>query len=441
MFQSILRNFFIGISLYAILFDNTIYVTSEEETDHAKRLWDTLFVNNSYNKFIRPVKDHKQTLIMEASLNLVAIMDVDVVEEKLTTTAFLGLIWSDENLEWDPALYDDITEVSVSCSRGHFMQFYSKDFNPKLLLIPQTEVWTPDMALDNGFSKMKALGDKFVLVKVQYDGTVIWHPYEVFETKCAMKVEYFPFDNQTCNINVGVWTSEIDKIHVRVPPIEVDLEHFQKNSEWDLTGWTAHTFTTKTDNAMIQFSISLKRKHQYYLYNVVAPILMLSILAIFTFAIPTESGEKLGFCMTVYLAFAVFLTIVSTSLPVSSVLSLLGKYLIFLLIIGTLIVAICTLEHRIHFRHSSREIPGCFRGLVRLSLVLQCRSCQRQKVDSTLEKTETTDIVPGEDSDKISWMEVSSAIDFYCFWIFLVAVTSGTLVLFLAGSQRGSNTD
>ncbi|XP_069131040.1 neuronal acetylcholine receptor subunit alpha-6-like [Argopecten irradians] len=389
------------------------------EVNAVKQLWDDLFVNKSYNKFIRPVQDHRATVVLETDMNLVAIVDVNVVEEKLTTTAFLELKWTDENLVWDETLYDNVTE----------------------LLLPQTEIWTPDIALDNGFGKMKALGDDFVLINIKSDGSIFWEPYEVFETKCAMDVEYFPFDSQTCNISVGVWTSDIDQIFVRTGAVEFDLEYYQESSEWNLTGWVANTYTTESKRSMIRYSLHLKRRPQYYVYNVVAPILMLSILAIFTFAIPTESGEKLGFCMTVYLAFAVFLTIVSASLPVSSVLSLLGKYLIFLLIVGTLIVVICTLELRIHFRDSSHEIPAFIQALVQLSLFLQwrrlkCRSCRRQKVHDVQEKSEIIDgidVASGENPVQISWTDVSSTIDFYCFWIFLVVVVSGTFILFRSG--------
>ncbi|XP_060072880.1 neuronal acetylcholine receptor subunit alpha-6-like [Ylistrum balloti] len=299
-------------------------------------------MTGSYNKFIRPVIDHNVPVILETRLNLVAILDVNAVEEKLTTTASLVLKWKDENLSWDPDDYGGVEE----------------------LLIPQTEMWTPDMALDNNFNKMKGLGDGFVLINVKYDGSVYWEPYEVFVTKCAMNIENFPFDIQICHLNVGVWTNEIDKVLVRLDQDEISYEYFQENSEWDIIGQETQMFQTTTRNSMIEFSLKIKRKPQYYLYNIVAPILMLSILAVFTFAIPVESGEKLGFCMTVYLAFAVFLTIISSSLPVSSVMSLLGKYLLFLLIIGTLIVMICTLEIRIHFRRNSRRIPGCVQGLI-----------------------------------------------------------------------------
>ncbi|OWF51285.1 Neuronal acetylcholine receptor subunit alpha-6 [Mizuhopecten yessoensis] len=238
------------------------------------------------------------------------------------------------------------------------------------------------MALDNGFTKMKALGDSFVLISVLSDGSLLWEPYEVFQTKCTMDVEYVPVDKQTCAINVRVWTSEIEEVIVRLSKFAISLTNFQANSEWDLVGHSAETFIL-TQSSMIIFSISIQRKPQYYMYNIVSPILMLSLQSVFTFAIPLESGEQLGFCMTVYLAFAVF---VSASLPVSSVLSLLGKYLLFLLVIGTLIVIISTLELRIHFRESSREIPGCVQGLVRSSPFLQCRTCRQRSVDQMPEK-------------------------------------------------------
>ncbi|XP_021351853.1 neuronal acetylcholine receptor subunit alpha-6-like [Mizuhopecten yessoensis] len=391
-------------------------MTSASTFDDVQNLTTALFVTGSYNKEIRPTYNQFYPTYVTVVFNLAGITDVDQVEEKLTTTVFLTLFWTDEHLMWDPATYGGLSSI----------------------LVPQSKVWRPDIALENGFTKMTELGDSFLLLNIKSDGTVYWVPYEIFETKCSMDITYFPFDKQKCDINVGVWTSEVDDVMVRVGVAAMTEDSYQENGEWDLTETSATTYISKSNNANVKFSLYMDRKPQYYIYNVVAPILLLSILSVFTFAIPVDSGEKLGFCMTVYLAFAVFLTIVSASLPVSSYMSLLGKYLIFLLVVGTLIIVITAVELRIHFRDSSREIPGWVQCLVRFSLVLQCRRRRRKVVDQATDTVTKTSTVDDKDEDivTISWMSVSAAIDFYCFWIFLTTVMLGTLVLFLTGYQE-----
>jgi hypothetical protein len=44
-------------------------------------------------------------------------------------------------------------------------------------------------------------------------------------------------------------------------------------------------------------------------------MILLSVLNIFTFQIPADIGERMGYTVTVWLSFAVFLTIISSSLP------------------------------------------------------------------------------------------------------------------------------
>jgi hypothetical protein len=45
------------------------------------------------------------------------------------------------------------------------------------------------------------------------------------------------------------------------------------------------------------------------------PIVLTSILIAFVFAVPIESGEKMGYALTVLLSYVVFLTWVTDSLP------------------------------------------------------------------------------------------------------------------------------
>ncbi|KAF4532450.1 hypothetical protein B566_EDAN003025, partial [Ephemera danica] len=41
---------------------------------------------------------------------------------------------------------------------------------------------------------------------VYYNGLVIWQPPAVYKSSCAIDVEYFPYDVQTCVLKLGSWT-------------------------------------------------------------------------------------------------------------------------------------------------------------------------------------------------------------------------------------------
>ncbi|XP_021351922.1 acetylcholine receptor subunit alpha-type unc-38-like [Mizuhopecten yessoensis] len=398
------------LGVVAILF---CPVTSNTHDD-VKALLTNIFTTNSYNKMVRPSADQSLPTVMYVNLNLVGITDIDEVQEKMSSTAFLELYWINDYINWDPSADND-TEV---------------------IYVPQKNIWKPDIALENGFTKLKELGDDFLLTTIYAEGLVNWRPYEVFETKCSINIQYFPFDKQTCDIKFGVWTSPLSDVDVELGSKGILLDEYQTNGEWDLLTTSAKSSESQQEGAIVTFSITVKRKPQYILYNVVLPIIMLSLLSVFVFALPVDSGEKMGYIMTLYLAFAVFLTIVSASLPVSSSMSLLSLYLILLLSLGTAIVMITTLELRLHYRDT--EVPMLAKMIVRLSKALRCHKSNKKVQD--LSKIEATvsngkgkmGKSPLEDQAKLSpvkpfveleltWPDVTSAIDFFCFWFFLVA--------------------
>ena len=43
---------------------------------------------------------------------------------------------------------------------------------------------------------------------LRYDGTVTWKPPAIYKSFCEIDVEYFPFDQQTCYMKFGSWTSD-----------------------------------------------------------------------------------------------------------------------------------------------------------------------------------------------------------------------------------------
>lgn len=43
---------------------------------------------------------------------------------------------------------------------------------------------------------------------LRHDGTVTWKPPAIYKSFCEIDVEYFPFDEQTCYMKFGSWTSD-----------------------------------------------------------------------------------------------------------------------------------------------------------------------------------------------------------------------------------------
>ncbi|CAC5400089.1 CHRNN [Mytilus coruscus] len=264
----------------------------QSNTD-VQSLLSQLFTTNSYNTLIRPNTNQSAPKEIDISFNLYGITDVDEIEQKLTTTGWLVITWKDDLLTWTPASYNGLNK----------------------LYLPQDNVWKPDVSLQNGFSELEELGSKFIQVYVQSSGYIMWRPFQVFETKCNLDSKYFPFDEHKCHIIFVSWSHSSEEIVLTQTSNGIELsDELESHGEWKITSSSA-TSEFKSLVSSVKFTIVIKRKPLYMIMNIILPIILLALLELFTFKIPADTGERLGYTITVWLSFAVFLTIVSDSLP------------------------------------------------------------------------------------------------------------------------------
>lgn len=261
----------------------------------------------------------------------------------------------------------------------------------------------------------------------------------MFETNCAFDTTYFPYDKEVCEIVFVVWSYTVLEVEIRKSAEGIDLMEYKESGVWEITHTDVQVSKESIESRVV-FSIHIKRKPLYYILNIILPILLLGLLTILVFVLPADSGEKMSYAMTVFLSFAVFLTIVNTILPVSSETTpLLSIYLLLQMTMGVLVLFLTALQIRLHQRDES--IPMCkgFKVMVRLVKILRCsRSCgstKAPKVCPSPEKGEEYKDSPeteeGRSLEQVEWKDVSSAIDFLAFWGFLALYLSLTAYLFV----------
>ena len=262
--------------------------------DVVKNLTKQLFETNAYDNTLRPANDQMSPTDLKVSFYLSSLNKLDELEEKLITTAYLTLEWKDEFLTWDTA-----------------------EFRIKKLTLPQNAVLKPDFVLKNGFAEFKELGGSFYYVVLAFDGTIIWKPYQVFQSQCSIDVTYFPFDTQTCNIQFTMWSHYTYQVTLSSSSSSVEMDDYKVNKVWKITS-TSQNIDNSGSNSIVTYTLNLKRKPGFYVGNLVTPILFLGVLNILVFIIPADAGEKMSYCVTVALGFIVFLTIISSELPANS---------------------------------------------------------------------------------------------------------------------------
>lgn len=411
----------IKVFVTVVLLVHIGYVSGQTSAN-TKALLTHLFTTNAYNKDVRPSNDQTQTTLLYIDFNLVSFNSLEEVQQKLTITAFLVMFWIDEHLQWTPASYGGITQ----------------------LYIPQNKIWKPDIALQNGFQKLQELGSSFILTRVTNDGNVMWMPYEVFETTCNMDISNYPFDQQKCDLKFVVWSYNIAEVNITTGGSEVLLQ-VTSNGEWDIIGASKNSDLYGSE-ARVTFSLTFSRKPLYVMLNIVLPVIFLSVLNNAVFMLPADSGEKMGYSVTVFLSFAVFLTIVSASLPETSTsVPLLSLYLLLQLSVGTLTVLITSIQLRLHFRED--EIPAGYRYLTKFANLLLCRKnpCKKNKVTV---KKENSWVEPSpqkvekcndkeEKEEEVTWKKVCSAIDIIMFLFLNLFFILNTIITLSIAYTKG----
>lgn len=100
------------------------------------------------------------------------------------------------------------------------------------------------------------------------------------------------------------------------------LQIFQKNGEWEIKSMTNETTSgirgSQSFSRLI-FTFELRRRPLFHILNTVFPVILMASLTVFVFKLPPESGERIGMSLTVLLAYAVYLTLISDNIPQTSI--------------------------------------------------------------------------------------------------------------------------
>lgn len=239
-----------------------------------------------------------------------------------------------------------------------------------MLHVPSDHIWRPDIVLynnaDGNFEV--TLATKATL---NYTGRVEWKPPAIYKSSCEIDVEYFPFDEQTCVMKFGSWTYDgfqVDLRHIdeirgkNVVDIGVDLSEFYTSVEWDILEVPAvrnEKFYTCCDEPYldITFNITMRRKTLFYTVNLIIPCMGISFLTVLVFYLPSDSGEKVSLSISILLSLTVFFLLLAEIIPPTSlVVPLLGKFVLFTMILDTFSICVTVVVLNVHFRSPQTHV-------------------------------------------------------------------------------------
>lgn len=162
---------------------------------------------------------------------------------------------------------------------------------------------------------------------------------------------------------------------------------FVENSAWSLDN--TETEGVNSDTApFLRITMYISRRSAYFLINVLLPPVLLSVLSPCVFLLPAASGERVSFAITCFLAFGVFMSLLSDNMPKSSVPVAHLSYFLMYMLIQSCAVTFCTIiSLRIYGKmETTDKVPTWLQTFVSLVRLEPCRNrCMSSK---------RTDVVP-----------------------------------------------
>ncbi|XP_016342626.1 neuronal acetylcholine receptor subunit alpha-10-like [Sinocyclocheilus anshuiensis] len=292
---------------------------------YAFKLLNDLFVN--YTNALRPVEDTDNIINVTLQITLSQIIDMDKRNQILTTYLWIRQVWFDAYLTWNNTDYDGLDTIRI----------------------PSSYVWRPDIVLYNNADDQFSSSMETNVV-IRHDGQIMWDQPAITKSSCKVDVSYFPFDAQQCRLTFGSWTHNGNQMDLHNALDSADLADFVENVEWEVQGMPAKKniilYGCCSDPYPdITYTLHLKRRASFYIFNLLIPCMMISFLAPLGFYLPADSGEKVS---TVLLALTVFQLLVAESMPPSENVPLIGKYYIATMTMITASTALTIFIMNIH---------------------------------------------------------------------------------------------
>lgn len=262
------------------------------------KLHKDLFTN--YEKEFRPGDTQTLPTNLTFSFYMRNLKELQGNNGEMGIVGSLGVKWKDARLVWNPL-------------------DYGGDLNQTSLFVD--DIWTPYMVLMNSYEEIRPILSGGFSCKIWYNGDVsCLPPPKIFEALCEADVTLYPYDTKICKLELYVSGYYSQDLKLNIGSLAFNRDMYKDTGPWDTTGTGIFLYSQQFDNTSIeilQLEIAMKRRSEILIW-LISPILVITVMKLFVFLLPDDSGERVGFSLTILLAEILFLTLIQENLPEAS---------------------------------------------------------------------------------------------------------------------------
>ena len=235
------------------------------------------------------------------------------------------------------------------------------EFDKEMLVNPD-EFWRPTIWIAQCFGEIcEVKPSNTTGLYLKNDGLLYFRQIHRLDVICSMDLALFPFDKQTCS--VIFFSTLIDLEFFTTPKYYAD--EFL-NQEWKFENYSInkkHSILRSTEAGILNYSaieiaITFSRSYNFYVQNVIVPVILLSILSVFSILLKSDSSDKLQVATTILLGFLYMQSIIAELIPKDSPLPYLSDYLIIALIQSAVNIGFVTITMRISIIEKPKFPPS-----------------------------------------------------------------------------------
>lgn len=397
------------VNIYILIF---LKGTLSHTLDDVMALHQMLLNTSTYDQTLRPGKNQSEPTIVSMRMKVGNLVDIDEIAGTMTIKGDLEISWMDERIAWDPDDHNGIRQV----------------------FIQKQKLWAPEMYCISSLAQNTGIGLDNFMVKFSSTGLANLDVQSIFWSTCNIQITHYPVDVQSCLFEFSPNGYSSDEIRINIIDREVVGNGYKENSAWEFKNGEAFAREGKRSEAdAFIVSVSYERRSIIHVITVIVPTSLMGFVHMLAFFLPDDSGERVGFSVTVLLSLAVYQSMLSEALPKASLPQIpIISIKVFADILISFIIQMCVIFSQYLYIKEQRgeDLPNVLKGFARC---LQCmKRKQKVKADpmySDDEEREGKEKKRKRFGDAVDIHRFRRMFNIVCGWICFVALLATNICL------------